>query len=358
MAGENTIVDTADGNKSVIEAILQRPAKSASNIRMVKEDAPKADDKADEADDEPLDGEEPLDGDENLIEDPSGDDEIVDPSGDDEENPDEVAALDDKAKVEVMVDGKPEKVTLADLKKNFSGNKAIDARVQKATEKLNEASKWHDTILRTNTIAAQRLAQIDEVLQKVAQPEINWEELKAKDHVAYLAARDEQRQAQEKRDLIKKQRDQLLSENAAIQQKAADEYVAKETETLISKMPHMRDPVKAKKQVERFQRTGSAYGYTPEEIGGVADHRAFLVLEDAAKWRAYKAKLEKAKQDPTNADNPATKAPKTVIRGSQNATAASIAARRKQNEAVRRKAEASGEPDDIAQLLLVRKGGR
>lgn len=338
MMAENPNVSALEpgpDSKSVIESILQRPAKSASNIRMVKEESS-------ENEEESVQGDVELPEDEEIIEDLSGDDEVI--AGDeevDEQSEDDL--------IEVTVDGKPEKVSLEALKKSYSGSKYVDSQVQKATERLNEATRYQNNIIQVNQAAMDRLAQIDETLQKIAQPKINWEELKAKDPVAYSIAKEEQRDAQDKRLMVSAEIQRMQQEQQAIQQQAFQHYVQAQVNSLVVKMPHMKDPSKAKVQAERFTKTAVAYEYTPEELANVSDYRAFLVLEDAAKWRDQEAKIKanKGKEEVKGA-------PKSILRGSTNRAPATIAKQQKTERQMHNRAAASGDPDDVAQLLIVR----
>ena len=60
-------------------------------------------------------------------------------------------------------------------------------------------------------------------------------------------------------------------------------------------MPEFGDAQKATKIRENLVRGGSEfYGYQPEEIGNVMDHRAIMVLKDAVAYRNLMAGKDKA----------------------------------------------------------------
>ena len=60
-------------------------------------------------------------------------------------------------------------------------------------------------------------------------------------------------------------------------------------------MPEFGDAQKATKLRENLVRGGSEfYGYQPEEIGNVMDHRAVMVLKDAVAYRNLMAGKDKA----------------------------------------------------------------
>lgn len=79
-------------------------------------------------------------------------------------------------------------------------------------------------------------------------------------------------------------------------QTARNEALATEYRTLQSKVPELRTPEGHKAFFARAEAAGAHYGLSPQDVQGIQDHRALLVLSDAAKWRELQAKKPAAVQ--------------------------------------------------------------
>lgn len=67
---------------------------------------------------------------------------------------------------------------------------------------------------------------------------------------------------------------------------------------LLEKAPELADEETAVEENRRLMEGGqTVYGYTPEELSGIIDHRNVLVLRDALAYRDLLAKQEKVKKD-------------------------------------------------------------
>ena len=81
--------------------------------------------------------------------------------------------------------------------------------------------------------------------------------------------------------------------NAEAAKKEADEHsrlVAEERTKLFEAIPEWSDPKVLEAETPKLISHGAAYGFTPEEIGEVVDHRAMRVLRDAMLYRELVAK--------------------------------------------------------------------
>lgn len=90
------------------------------------------------------------------------------------------------------------------------------------------------------------------------------------------------------------QDDQLHAQDLAL-----DAYREQEMNKLLEIMPDLKDPEKGKAIKEQMLAVGNEYGYSPDEISAIVDHRAIRVLEDARKYREIVAGKSKAVEKAT-----------------------------------------------------------
>jgi hypothetical protein len=234
------------------------------------------------------------------------DDSEVDYSDDDSEEyaTDEESADDyedepdyaEPEKITVKVDGEEISVTLEDLKRSYSGQGKIQKGMQEAAEARKQAQQMQEQM----NAVAQRLSAMYQQVQEtgfVPRPTEPTRELFDSDPIGYMEAK-----MQYDADIkaYNEQQGQMMQLRQYQQQQMAQANqarLAQETELLAEKIPEFSDPEKAGKLREDLVKTASEfYGYSPEDLSGVTDHRALLVLKDAMMWRKSQAKKSQIEQ--------------------------------------------------------------
>ncbi len=268
-------------------------------------------------------------------------------SAEGEEAEDEEDVDVDELEIEVTVDGEEKKVKLKDLKANYSGNGAIEKRLQEASEIRNQAMEQGKQLYTALQAEATRLAKLDEIIAKVAEPEINWEELKRTNLPKYLLERDRQREAQVRQEAVRKEQERVKAEQERIEAIAREQYTTEQAKQLVAKLPEFGDPEKAQIKYAQLAKAASAYGYAAEEVGSVLDHRAMLVLNDAMKYQ----ELMKKQTTVTKKTAPST----ALLRPGASKATQPVNQAKKLRDALVKKARSTGKAEDVAATLLVRK---
>ena len=97
---------------------------------------------------------------------------------------------------------------------------------------------------------------------------------------------------------------------------ATRESLVREYQHLQTKVPELRTPEGHKAFFAKAEAAGAHYGLTPQDVHGIQDHRALLVLADAAKWRDLQAKkpaaVERARAAPPIRTAPGTRSAEAV----------------------------------------------
>lgn len=253
----------------------------------------------------------------------------------------------DELEIDVTVDGEEKKVKLKDLKSNYSGNGAIEKRLQEASEIRNQAMEQGKQLYTVFQAEAARLAKLDEIIAKVAEPDIDWEELKRTNLAKYLLERDKQREAEIRRTALTKEQERVKAEQARLEAIAREQYTVEQAKQLVAKIPEFGDPVKAQAKYASLAKAASKYGYAADEVGGVLDHRAMLVLNDALKYQELMEKQSKTQKKTA----PAT----ALLRPGTSKAVQPMNQQKKLRDALIKKARATGKADDVAATLLIRK---
>lgn len=251
--------------------------------------------------------------------------------------------LEENTPFEVMVDGKPQTVTLKQLRENYSGEAAIQSRLQQSAEARNHFVEQASQLYQANQLTLQRLQQLDGSLQQFAQPQLNdqqWEYLRQTNPQQYLIMRDQQRAARDQQEALRREAAEVQQKQEFINSQAKQQYIDGEAQKLFARIPEMADPDKRETLMGSMMEALTHYGYTAEELKDVTDHRVFVALADAAKYRALlrqKAGVT-GPQGSASTPNPARRVPS---RTEQQKTAE-----------ITKRARDSGRPDDVALTLI------
>lgn len=292
----------------------------------------------------PQEGEEP----EEAVAEPEAEDAVLEaPEGEEEaseeEQPEEQTNIDDYLVPDVVVDGQPVQVTLRELKQNYSGNQYIAARVQKAVE---HDQQRYQALGR----AVERLEAIEGVWRQFAEPQVDWNALKANDPIAYAQKRvvymENQERLQQIQQEIRKQREEQASIDAEARQRRMSEGAHK----LLQVLPGLADPQKLNNFRREISEVAQSHGIAPEILDTLDDPAPLLVLAENAVLRRRVAELEKL-EERINRPTGDTSRPKVLVRPGPSQPAASSSKKLEAQHLER--ARRTGKPDDVAATLIV-----
>lgn len=217
------------------------------------------------------------------------DDEEYESDDEDEDYDDEeTEASSEDQSFTVKVDGDLKTVTLDELKRGYSGQQYV----QKGMQEVAEQRKQFESL---NAQIAQERQALAQLLQSAQQGELSppkepSRELFETDPIGYMEAKlkyDEQvKDYQGKASQIQEQ----MQKAQQHQQYAMQQQAQVEAQKLMEVVPELREPKKAQVFKEKLVKIAQdAYGYTPEEIAMVNNHRDLLVLRDAMMYREMQA---------------------------------------------------------------------
>lgn len=265
----------------------------------------------------------------------------------------ETFQLTDDTLVSVTVDGQDKEVTLADLKRAYSGEGAIEKRLQLATETKKQAENLKVQVEQELNTGRQNLVKAFSAFESLMfQPQVSQPDpaLRQTNPTQYLiqmeAWREEQAGLQAKRSKVQQAVTLFQQQEAQKQEQMRVEVAQK----LVEAMPALRDPVKGPELQKMMYEGARAYGFNDADISGILDHRMYLALADLAAYARLKAKGQSAPVKPQKS------AP--VMRPGATKAVASATAYARNQKAALETARKSGKVDDIAATLLVRKPKR
>ena len=256
----------------------------------------------------------------------------------------EPVEIDDDMELEITVDEQPVKVTLKELKANYSGEKAIAKRIEQASIARNAAQQNAVWLYEANQAAMGKLQQLDQNLQQFAEPPVNWDWLYHNNRAEFVARKEQQLFAKERQAQLQAEQAQIQQNQAYLNEQAKEAYLEEQAELLRTKLPELSDPGKAKSLMGSIQTAIGKYGYTVEELKAVSDHRIFHALRDLAK---YQELLARKANRPTGAPQPST-----MLRAGSSTSNTPAASAKSKVQAITNRARQTGHQDDVAAFLI------
>jgi len=285
---------------------------------------------------EAVEVEEDYEDEEQEVDEPEQDDEVEDEYEDAEE-----ADSEEPETFTVKVDGVEKQVTLEDLKQGYSGQQYVQQGMQQVAEMRKQFEQIAGDFLNEREQAKAIFAQVQN-MQIPSAPVAPSEENFSSDPIGYMEAKMKyDREANEYQQKMAEIQ-QALAGNSQAEMQARNAYLQREMDTLKQVIPDFADPEKAQSlRNNMLSVSQNTYGFDPQEIAAITDHRVLRVLHDAIQYRAAQGGKEQAIKK-------AKAKPKRTVKPGAKKTASNQNSQRQ----ARSKLKRSGSIQDAMSLIL------
>ena len=256
--------------------------------------------------------------------------------------------LTDDLEVSVTVDGEDKKVTLADLKKRYAGEGAIEKRLQEATEARKAALQQQDY---NRNKLTQVLNVVGQMLftPSTKPPDASLKETNPALFLSQVEAYQTEIAALNTR---KAQLQKVLEASDQEDKDKLNTFRNEEAVKLRQALPILSDEVRGPKVKAAIVHAAKTYyGFSDADIAAAQDHRLFVMAADAMRYRKMIGKTSK---------KTTSEIARTIPTKGRN-TKPKITANRKRQQAAFAQARKTGSVDDVAATMVVpakRKGRR
>ena len=175
-----------------------------------------------------------------------------------------------------------EKLSGAELASGYMKDADYRQKTERAAQLTRQADKVIEDAQQERAFLANRVG----VLIQASEEEIvgNQQELArlaVENPAEWVKAQHLMSVKSQKLNALYQQRDAIQARNNEVSQAQYQQFVNREYETLLSKVPAWKDSTVEAKEMREIVEYGITQGYTAEELNSVADHRALLVLRKA-----------------------------------------------------------------------------
>jgi hypothetical protein len=266
--------------------------------------------------------------------------DAAEPAAEEATEEDEATEPEAPAPVVTLDDGTA--LTADEVKKSYLRQADYTRKTQAVAELRKETEAEKAKASEERSIYAERLTQLEALLQQNAPSTEGLDVLRQTDPAEYAARVADLNRQQQQLASVQQERQRVLQQQSEEAAKQHSQYLAAERDRLLEAVPEWNaDRAKAQEELQALRSAGLEYGFSDQELDQVADHRAILLLRDAMRYRqGLKAT---AKVQPKIARAPVLKP------GTTGRVAAKPAAKKRQSDFERLKR--TGRAEDAARLF-------
>lgn len=195
------------------------------------------------------------------------------------------------------INGEEVEVTLDELLRGYSRTQDYTRKTQEIAQRRRELEEQIPAVRVERQKVAQYLTELEQALQAVTPEEPDWARVQAESPEEFPSL-FAQWQAHERR--MHQIREQRTAAQAAVERDNAEarrSRITTEREKLLEAVPEWKDPAKAKAEKTKLVSFAvNDLGFTTEQLEQVEDHRVFLMLRDAMRYRELSAKKPQLQQ--------------------------------------------------------------
>ena len=242
----------------------------------------------------------------------------------------------------VTVDGKPQQVTLDQLKQGYSGQAAIQKRFEEVAAERKQVAAFVERLKSEADIVLQTRQRIESGVG-IAPPQPPSRELFDRDPIGFMEAKLNYDEKVAEYQQTQQMLAHIQQQQQAQMQAQHQARIGEEMQYLTQSIPELADPQRAIAYRDKLVKGAvEHYGLTAEMVQSESDHRAIRVLNDAIKYREMLAKSQGAQTKMQNA--------RPVIKAGTKRSDTQSSAKTKQK--VVSQMRSTGSVDDVAKFLL------
>lgn len=221
-----------------------------------------------------------------------GADEATDADVEEEESPTEESAEPDSPEdseeepappsYRVKVDGNEVEVTLDELLLGYSREADYRRKTSDVANQRKELERTAAEIRATRDQYVERLQLLEQALTENQPPEPDWDKLRKENPAEYAALKLEHEDQKQRLAGARAERDRVRVEQEREFREQLQAHMQAEAVRLVEAVPEWKDEKRAgaeKKALTDY--AAQTYGWTPDDLGNVTDHRLVVVLRKA-----------------------------------------------------------------------------
>ena len=230
---------------------------------------------------------------EDEVDEESEEDEPEATEEEDNSEEDDEVEVEERKTFRVKANGEEKEVTLDELVSGFQKGEDYTKKSQALAEDRKRVEAEAHAVseaMQMREQYAQRLSQVQQLLENQNDDGIDLAELKENDPISYAIKVAEKTENNKKLQLLQQEQNKLAQAQQHQVAQHQAKVVAHEAELLVSEIKEFSDPKKSEQIKGEIRNFGKSIGFTDQELAQVYDHRHVLVMHKAAQWD----KLQKA----------------------------------------------------------------
>jgi hypothetical protein len=231
---------------------------------------------------------------EEEVEEESEEDEPEATEEEDEDSEEDEVEVEERKTYRVKAGGEEKDVTLEELVSGYQKGDDYTKKSQALADQRKAVEAEAKAIQEAQHLReqyAQRLNQVQSILEQGKNSEEDLQLLKENDPIAYAVRVAENTEANKKIQLVQQEQARLAQESNQHRANQQAQFVAQQSKMLVEKVKEFSDPKKAEQIKNDIRSFGKSVGFSDQELSQVYDHRHVIILQKAMEYdRLQKAK--------------------------------------------------------------------
>lgn len=203
----------------------------------------------------------------------------------------------DEPVFEIEVNGEPVKLSRRELQEGYLRTADYTRKTQELANQRQEFEQQQTGFTQQREQYKTLVNALGERLQALQGQEPNWEELSRTDPAGYVQKKAAWDKRQSELQAVQHEQERLQGEEMQQRQNAIMGFVQQQKQAMLTARPELAEPEKSREfftAVNNYAK--SAFGFTDQELGGVLDHRMYLLAEKAMLFDQMQAKGQQVQQ--------------------------------------------------------------
>jgi hypothetical protein len=185
----------------------------------------------------------------------------------------------------IKVNGAERKVTLNDLKEGFQLKSDYTRSKQELADREQQLGLRSQGVDQQEEQYGQLLGAMHQRLESMIPAEPDWARLAAADPIEHTRQRAAWDQLQTQMKSVEQEQERVVTSRQQKFQHNYQGYMQDQQRRLLNVMPELSEPGKAQEFFSNLnQYAVNEYGFTPQEVASISDHRFALLADKARKW--------------------------------------------------------------------------
>ncbi len=196
----------------------------------------------------------------------------------------------------VLVDGKEHEATLEELTQSYSFRAHNTQRSQELAAARKELDTEAATVRENREVYGQRLKQVEQALAEAYPREPDWDKLEAEDPTRFATESAKWTRHERQMEAVRVEQQRVQDDQVKDQTQQLETFKGEQSKLMLEAIPEWSDAEVMASEQRRLYDYALSVGYSAEDMEGLLDHRAVVLMRNSMLLSELKTKGRKVRK--------------------------------------------------------------